>query len=88
MNKNLGELFDIAQQYGNITLFQCSKDRTFNVRITFMTINHAELIAQSGYRHDTISKALIKAIEKAEEIVISLKETVGTKYKLLKNDSS
>lgn len=86
MNKNLEELFDIAQQYGNIDLFQNSTDRTFNVRITFMTIDHAELIALSGYGHGTISKALIKAIEKAEEIVASLKETVDTKYKLLENE--
>lgn len=83
MNRSLEDLFEIAQQYGNINVYQCDRDRTFCTSITFMTIDHAELKATSGFRHKTIRAALIKAIEKAEEIIGSLKDTVDKEYKLL-----
>ena len=83
MAKPLEELFELAQQYGNITIFQCHNDRTFIAQITFETIAHATLEASSGHNIETINEALIKAIEKAEEIVQSLKTTTKREYKLL-----
>lgn len=72
---NLEQLFDVAQQYGNVDLFQDESDRAFSCTITFMTIKHTKLQAESGWKHRTPSAALIAAIQKAEKIAASLSQS-------------
>ena len=71
-DKSLEELFEIAQKYGNIRLFQCDSDRTFSAVIEFMTIKNTKLEAKSGFRHKDIRTALIAVIEAAQQIVDSV----------------
>jgi hypothetical protein len=72
IDRTLEHLFDLAQQYGNVDMFQDGSDRTFSCYITFQTIRHAELKAKSGFKHPSPRAALEAAIGKAQEIVASI----------------
>ena len=87
MKYSLEELFELAQQYGNIDLFQNVTDRTFSVNITFQTIKHAELKAMSGFGNKTIEGAICAAIKQAEIIVAQFKTESQKEYKLLENSN-
>jgi len=71
-NLTLEQLFDAAQTFGNVHIFQ-HDDRTWSAQIEFRTIEHVKLKAESGYKHTAVSSALSAAIENAVVIVESMR---------------
>ena len=72
----LEQLLDEAQKYGRIHLHQ-TRSGDFSVTITFNTIDHVELEANSGFNHKTPRLAVLAAIEKAVVIVESMKQATA-----------
>jgi hypothetical protein len=72
---SMRQLWDKARGYGRVMLWTSDKG-TYSVTITFDTLKHISLEAKSGYGHTDPEAALKAAIQKAEEIVQSLQQTI------------
>jgi uncharacterized protein YqfB (UPF0267 family) len=68
MNKNLGELFRDARQYGRVRV-STMNDGDYYCSIEFNTIDHVQLEAKSSFDNKTPEDAVIGAIESAEKIL-------------------
>ena len=74
-------LWDKARLYGKVSLYT-HDDGTVSCTITFNSIKHTELKANSGYGLKCPEKALEAAIKTADEIVQST-TSMGEKIKSL-----
>lgn len=70
---NLSELWLIARRYGRVAI-DTARDGSYHAQIQFNTIEHAELIARSGFRFETPEAALMSAISVACAIVNDVKK--------------
>lgn len=71
IGKNMKDLWELARQYGLVTLYS-QDDGTYHCVITFHTIKHVELKARSTFKEPTVEDAIKAAISKAEEIMASM----------------
>lgn len=72
--KNLEELFEIAQQYGRIHLFLCSKNQVCGSMD--MLIGDSKLKIESSYCI-SIKEVLVSMIKKAENTIKTLRDSEG-----------
>jgi len=64
---SMEQLFEVAEKYGNITMFSHNTDKTYKIKIEFETIPGIALTADSGYQ-TSITTALIEAMNRANQI--------------------
>lgn len=57
-------------------MFTCT-DGDYSCTIEFVTIKHVKLEAKSGYNNSSPEEAVSKAINKAKEIVRSMKDEIA-----------
>ncbi len=67
--KTLEELFEEAQQYGRVNLFESANSRTFRFTIKFESVPGTSMEAASDFRQKTVADAIIQAVARAKVMV-------------------